>query len=94
MIRASGKPRGGRVGSLTAAVSIIRTKFSTMIQFRLTKSGLTFHLLNSFHSCSTPEELGLGRSHGHSCLGNIKTTNQKKNVPSRALEKIIKSPRT
>lgn len=77
-----------------AAVSTIRIKFSAMIQFRLTKSGLTFHLLNSFHSSSEPGELRLGISHCHSCLVNIKTTNQKKNVRSRTLEKIIKSLRT
>jgi hypothetical protein len=38
-----------------AAVSTI--KFSTMIQFTLTKSGLTFQLFNSFHSSSEPGEL-------------------------------------
>lgn len=57
------KRRWSRIGLLMAAVSIIRLKFSAMIQFSVTKSGLTFQPLNSFHSSSVPGELGVGISH-------------------------------
>lgn len=61
-----GEAKGGRVGSLMAAVSTIRLKFSAVIRFSLTKSSLTFHLLNSFHPSSEPGQLALGISHCHS----------------------------
>lgn len=91
MIGALGRPTRGRMGWLMAAVSTIRIKFSTMIQFSWTKSGLTFQLFNTFHSSSELGEVGFGTSHCHSCLVNIKTANQNENVHACTLDKIIKS---
>lgn len=95
MIRALGKPRGGRIGSLMAQLfqqlELNSARWSNLV---LTNSDLAFHLLHSFRSSREPAELGFGISRCHSCLVNIKTTRQKKNVCSRTLEKIIKSLRT
>lgn len=49
--------------------------------------------LTSSQASSKPGELDFGVNHCHSCLFNIKTTNQEENVHSFILEKIIESLR-